>query len=114
MTFPEHRLWFFLRDKLSKYKFRRQHGIGIYIVDFYCPKFKLAIEVDGETHGETKQKIYDEKRTKDLKKLGIKILRFTNPEIMTNIENVLEVIHTTIYSSLPPPTHPLTKGEESN
>ena len=62
-------------------------------MDFYCPKLKLAIEVDGTTHLENKDKVYDKKRTEELEKLGIKILRFWNNDILdglAEVENVIE------------------------
>ena len=70
-------LWQFLRAKrLQGYKFRRQHPIGGYILDFYCPEKKLAIEVDGGQHSEDNQMVYDQNRTAILEKDGIRVLRF--------------------------------------
>ncbi len=71
-------------------KFRRQHSIWRYILDFYCPKIKLCIELDWEIHLETKK--YDNIRTKFLKATWIKVLRYTNNQIMEDIKNVLENI----------------------
>jgi len=93
MTFPERKLWFFLRDKLPQHKFRRQHGIGSFIVDFYCPEKKLIIEIDGETHGTLSQQLYDEERSHYFNKLGITVIRFSNSEIMMNVDNVLESVY---------------------
>ena len=87
-TDSEKHLWFLLRAKrLNGYKFRRQHLIYPYIVDFICPQKKLIIELDGSQHAE--QKIYDEKRTDFLKSKGYKILRFWNNEVIENTEAVL-------------------------
>jgi len=92
MTQAEKVLWTHLKVGIKELKFRRQHPVGIYIVDFYCHKVKLIIEVDGLIHDKPKMKEYDEKREKDLKTLGYCVLRFTNKEIFTDIETVLEKI----------------------
>jgi adenine-specific DNA-methyltransferase len=70
--------------------FRRQHPIGIYIVDFCAPREKIIIELDGDQHG--KQKEYDELRTAFLREKGYRVLRFWNGEVMRNINGVLETI----------------------
>jgi very-short-patch-repair endonuclease len=90
MTEAETILWERLRaNQLLGYKFRRQHPISIYIADFYCHKLSLIIEVDGKYHNKKEQIINDEKRTEDLKFQGMKILRFTNQEVVNNIETVI-------------------------
>jgi len=71
-----------------KVRFKRQHPIDIFIVDFYCHQFKLAIEVDGEIHLIKEVREHDAGRQHDIEKLGIKILRFTNKEIMEDLETV--------------------------
>lgn len=87
---PELKLWYFIKNKqFFGYKFRRQFGIGKFIVDFYCPKKKLVIEIDGDTHFNPGSKIDDELREKYLNKFGIKVIRFNNLEIFQNIEGVL-------------------------
>lgn len=68
------------------FKFRRQHSIGKYIVDFYCPERKLIIELDGSQHIDNP---YDTERTRYLNKLGFKVLRFWDNEINNNLESVL-------------------------
>ncbi len=79
LTESERRLWSKLRSKqFCSLKFRRQHGIGPYILDFYCPEKNLAIEIDGDTHGEVKAKIYDEQRDKYLQELNVTVVRYTN------------------------------------
>ena len=85
-------LWSRLRREQLGFKFRRQHGVGGYIVDFYCPEKKLVIEVDGAQHFEKEAKEYDRIRSSYLKGLDIKVLRFTNAEINTNIEGVIQKI----------------------
>ncbi len=73
-------------------KFRRQHSIGGFIVDFYCPEKRLAIELDGDVHEEKKQATYDKARQKTIEALGIKVLRFTNEDVIQNVEDVLKAI----------------------
>ena len=75
MPEPEQRLWEKLRNRqLNGLKFRRQVSIGPYIVDFYCPEIPLAVEVDGDTHGEYKQRVYDGSRQKKLELLPRRLL----------------------------------------
>lgn len=71
-------------------KFRKQHGIGHYIVDFYCPAKKLIVEIDGDTHAQGSQQALDWKRTKYLAGLGYKVIRYQNREVMNNIDGVFE------------------------
>lgn len=81
-------LWSRLRNNRLDYKFRRQHSIGKYIVDFYCPKKRLIVELDGSQHIET-QRDYDKERDDYLRVLGFKVLRFWDNEINNNLEGVL-------------------------
>ena len=92
-------LWSRLRSDQLGYRFRRQFGIGNYIVDFYCPAKRLAIEIDGSQHFENKALIYDEQRTKLIESTGCTVLRFTNTDINTNIEGVLMNILATLDAS---------------
>lgn len=71
-------------------KFRRQRGIGNYIVDFYCPAYNLAIEIDGDSHAEELNIIYDNQRTQYLESLGYKVLRYNNADLVNNIDGVFE------------------------
>ncbi len=82
-------LWSRLRRKQLNYRFRRQHSIGKYIVDFYCPEMKLVIELDGWQHRKENNGGYDIERTKFLESLGCKILRFWNNDVNKNIEGVI-------------------------
>ena len=92
-TKAESKLWQSLRkSQLETRKFRRQHSIDNYIVDFYCPTEKLVIEVDGEIHNNFINNENDFKRTEVLQKLGCKVIRFTNDEVFENIDLVLEAI----------------------
>ena len=92
-TSAEKYLWQSLRaNKLLGRKFRRQHGIASYIVDFYCPSEKLIIELDGKVHNHPDQVIYDRRRDAFLKKLGFKILRIDNELVFSNIREVMRLI----------------------
>ncbi len=91
-SLPEAIVWNHLKHGQLGMKFRRQHSVGPYILDFYCPKKRLAIELDGETHNDSKSQTYDAERTKYLNLQEIRVLRFQNREILENLEGVLEEI----------------------
>jgi very-short-patch-repair endonuclease len=92
-TDAENNLWKRLRNReLSGVKFKRQFPIGKYILDFYSAEYKLCIEADGGQHYIDEYRQRDEVRTSDLNTLGIEVLRFSDYEILTNIESVCEVI----------------------
>lgn len=91
-TQPEQKLWALLRGKQLGFKFRRQHGIAHYIVDFYSPACKLVIEVDGDSHYTDLARQQDAQRDVYLQQLGLRVLRFTNEEINQNLAGVYEVI----------------------
>lgn len=89
-TKAEIHLWNSLKNKqLNGFKFRRQHGIGKYIVDFYCPELELVIEVDGPSHFTEKGIRHDLKRSNFLTSKGFTIVRFTNEEVLHNRDGVL-------------------------
>jgi very-short-patch-repair endonuclease len=91
LTPAEDQLWSALRGRqLLGLKFRCQHPVGRFIVDFYCPSCKLVIEVDGDIH--TQQKAYDEARTEQLESYGYRVLRFTNEEVLNDLQTVLTCI----------------------
>ena len=93
MTPSERMLWKHISDKqLDGWRFRRQHGFGPYVLDFYCPVLKLCIEVDGEIHQRTDVVEKDKERTSFLESNGIKVIRFANDEIENDISDVLERI----------------------
>ena len=92
MTLAESFLWQNLRNNALDHKFLRQHVIGDYIVDFVCRDDGLVIELDGAYHAEREQQIDDEIRTHDLEKIGFRVIRFTNEEVLYDIEAVLEEI----------------------
>lgn len=84
-TPAEATLWRHLRNRNLRYKFRRQHPIGFFIVDFYCASARLLIEIDGQSHLENSQIEYDQARTEYLESLGYKVIRFMNDDIRYNI-----------------------------
>jgi len=89
-TGAERLLWQRLKGRqLSGTKFRRQHGIGEFVVDLYCPEYRLAIEVDGPVHWTKEQKEYDAVRESVIRQFGIRIIRFTNEEVYKNLDGVL-------------------------
>jgi len=92
MTPAELRLWQALRgNALEGAYFRRQHAVGPYILDFYCAKSKLAIEIDGDSHLEQEQ--YDAERTCWLKsEKGMRMLRFSNQDVLFDLDGVIEAI----------------------
>ena len=108
-------LWARLRKSQISCKFRRQHSVGWYIVDFYCPEKRLAIEIDGSQHVENKE--YDKMRTEYLNELGITVLRFWDNEVNKNLEGVMLKITTTLNPSFShhptsPTRHPSLKRRE--
>ncbi len=89
-------LWQALRNRQVEYKFRRQYSINRFVVDFYCPKLKLAIEVDGYTHFDDEEKYqYDKNRQDYLELLKITVLRYRSEQIFKNLNSVLEQIYYT-------------------
>ncbi|MEX2162535.1 MAG: DUF559 domain-containing protein [Anaerolineales bacterium] len=108
-TRAENLLWGKLRKKqLSGYRFRRQHIIQTFIVDFYCPQARLVVEVDGSIH--ELQKEYDKERTRALKELGYQELRLLNNEVERDLDGVLKQIHGRCVELTPSPSLPLSRG----
>ncbi len=111
MTDAERNLWAKIRMKqLKGYQFYRQKPIGDYIVDFYCPKAKLVIEVDGSQHFSDEMTEDDKIRDEYINSLGLKVLRFTNTDILTHIDGVVESIIKNMEDEIPL-SPPLRKGE---
>ena len=95
MTKEERRLWYeYLHD--YPYRFRRQVTFGNYILDFYCAAARLAVELDGSQHYEPAERLYDERRTEYLNSLGIRVLRFSNLDVLRNLHGVCQQIDRTI------------------
>lgn len=94
-------LWNRLKGSQLGCKFRRQHSIGGYIVDFCCPEEKIAVELDSSQHAEESAECYDQERTRFLQNLGFRVLRFWNNEINVNIDGVLVKIEETLNHTTP-------------
>jgi very-short-patch-repair endonuclease len=93
MSKAEVLLWTHLsRKQMAGYKFRRQYGVDQYIIDFYCPKLKLAIEIDGPSHLEEGAGDHDRVRQSSIEALGIRFLRFKNDEVYGDLNGVLQTI----------------------
>ena len=93
LTPAEARLWKQLQSRqLAGRKFRRQHSVGPYILDFYCPRERLAVELDGAAHDHERAAERDEARTRYLESLGIKVIRFENRDVIENLEGVMQAI----------------------
>ena len=97
MTEAETMLWERLRCYPRPIRFRRQHIIGDYIVDFACLEKVLVIEVDGGCHATNEQKALDDIRTEYLNKIGFSVIRFTNEQVVNHIDDVLAHIEELIY-----------------
>ncbi len=103
MSLPEVLLWEHLRGgKLDGIKFRRQHPFGPFVLDFYCPDWKLAIEVDGAAHDFPERAEQDERRTMWLNNQGINVMRFAARSVLAREE--LEGVLVAIRTALPPTT----------
>jgi len=97
-TPAERKLWYeFLRD--LPYKFTRQKPLGQYVADFYCSRQGLVIELDGDSHYTDRARRYDEARTAALRVQGIRVMRFTNSEVLEDFEGVCGAIATALAQS---------------
>jgi len=92
LTAPEQFLWAKIRNNQLGAKFRRQHGIGRYVVDFYCAEYRLILELDGDSHYQEGAQEYDHIRDEFMHSLGLIVLRFSNKDIIENMECVLAAI----------------------
>ena len=95
-TDAEKRLWWVLRDRIPQHRFRRQHPIGRFIVDFACPARKLAIELDGSQH--MLRSTADAQRTAELARAGYRVIRFWSNDVMSNTIGVVEAIRRALES----------------
>jgi very-short-patch-repair endonuclease len=109
LTEPERRLWYRLRANRLGVKFQRQVVLAPYIADFATRSERLVIELDGDTHGETGA--YDAARTRVLEQRGYRVIRFTNADVMTNIDGVLRAI--LIALGRDPESHHTLQGERA-
>ena len=99
-TAAEATLWSALKSaQLGGYKFRRQHGVGPYVLDFYCPAARLAVELDGAGHTDVVGQARDVARDSYLRALGIRVLRFENKLIWSNFDGVTHAISSALLSS---------------
>lgn len=98
MTKAEFMIWQKLKGKqIEGCKFRSQYGVGQFVIDFYCPELKLAIEIDGDSHFQAGAQEYDRERQAFIESVGIRFLRFTNNEVYDNLAGVLERINQEIW-----------------
>ena len=115
LTPAEAMLWTLLKNcQLENRKFRRQHSVGPYVLDFYCPAENLCIELDGEGHFNEASFEYDTARTEYLNSLNIKVIRFENKDIFEKREGVLEEIRRNFVSTQTTPNPSLTKEGSKN
>jgi very-short-patch-repair endonuclease len=118
-TWAEKLLWSWLRDRrLGSYKFRRQHPLGIYYLDFFCEEAKLAVELDGFGHGHPDQQRHDAEREKFLQAHGVKTLRFWNSHLRRNARGIRDTIFREIQARAPHPlpeyTRPMKPSPETD
>jgi very-short-patch-repair endonuclease len=105
LTPAEAKLWTLLKSKqMDGKKFRRQHSVANYVLDFYCPEERIAIELDGKGHFEENQAAYDRKRDLFLASVGINVLRFENKWVWNNPDRLLEIVKS--YFQKEPPRQP--------
>ncbi len=108
-------MWSKLKQKqLLGYKFRRQYSVDSYVIDFFCPELKLAVEVDGTSHFKDGAEYYDRNRQESIEQLGIKFLRFNNAQVYKNLNGVLEVIVDNVQKIRSLPLNSLLTKEGSN
>ena len=114
MSLAEQMMWAALREmrKPTGFKFRHQQPIDPYIVDFVCFGIKLVVELDGSSHDTTQ--VYDQKRTDYLNKLGYKVVRFMNEDVLENLEGVIQALYSDAQSLVErtPPLTPPSRGGE--
>ena len=92
-TEAEEKLWLAVKNnQIEGFKFRRQHPLSFYIADFYCHALKLVIEIDGGYHLTEEQQLLDEERSKNIEFQGLKVIRFTNEEVLAQLPEVIDTI----------------------
>ena len=110
MSLPEVLLWRELRQRPGGFRFRRQHPVGRYVLDFYCPKARLAIEVDGIAHVLGDRPAHDFLRDEWLKENGLTVLRIAARDVLKNLETVLTYIVTEAQARVPLHHPPMLDG----
>ena len=98
MTYCEKIVWLHLRKRQLGYRFLRQYSVDYFVIDFYCPELKLAVELDGNVHEIPEQKEYDEARQKYLEEFGIQFIRIKNEEYLGNPNKAFSKIEKKIIS----------------
>lgn len=116
-TWAEKLMWRWLRDRrFSGYKFRRQHPLGEYYLDFFCEEAELNIELDGSQHGFPDQRKHDAEREEFLKSRGVKTLRFWNSHMRRNAQSIRDTIFNELQRRAPHPlpdyTRPMTERKK--
>jgi very-short-patch-repair endonuclease len=100
-------LWLNLKGRqLLGYKFRRQYGVGGYVVDFYCPELRLAIEVDGVTHEDQNVKAHDKVRQAEIERRGIRFFRLTDDEVLGNVQLAIKALEAEVRRIIDHPCFP--------
>ncbi len=104
-TYTEKIVWMNLRNRrMLGYKFKRQYSVDKYIIDFYCPELKFAIEVDGISHHSVVKQIYDKERQKYLESYGIRFIRITDEELVGNTNKAFDRIENAMKELSKPPS----------
>ena len=115
MTLPEVLLWGQIRGRrLDGIRFRRQHPIGPYVLDFYCEDARLAVEVDGDSHAQPEAVEHDRRRTEWLNLRGITVVRIAARDVLSKMAAVVDHIHRQVRDRPPPPRRgpPPPTGED--
>ncbi len=117
-TWAEKLMWRWLHNRrFNGYKFRRQHPVGIYTLDFFCKEAELNVELDGSQHGFPDQRADDKKREEFLRSMGIKTLRFWNSHLRRNAQNIRDIIFEELQKRAPHPlpdySKPMTGSKKS-
>ncbi len=114
MTEAEQKLWGLIRyRKINGLKFRRQYSVAGFVVDFYCPELKLALEVDGSIHDSPEQQGKDRERERIIKSVGLSFLRLTNDQVLHHSEKAVRLIKTKVTESVKPGS-PFTRGSSKS
>ncbi len=112
-TWAEKLLWSWLRGRhFSGYKFRRQHPVGRYYLDFFCEEARLSIEIDGSGHGHPEQQLHDAERKNFLTSQGIQELRFWNSHLRRNAQSIRDTIFRELQERAPHPLPDYTRTEQ--